>query len=155
MNQCLSNVVDGVNGVHSNDPRARARFINAKQRKEVKQYHVKRRGYKAPDFARMILDLRKLDWTHEKIAFLLPVSGGSIVSAWATGASPSYENGSAFIELWQCLTGLERYPLIGEWQSYQYKIGQQDLFDDNPVFGDGGLCDQVLGELDEEMGKGA
>lgn len=147
----MNQYVDGVNGVYTNDPRARARFINAKQRKEVKQYHVKRRAYKAPDFARMILDLRKLDWTHEKIAFLLPVSGGSIVSAWATGASPSYENGSAFIQLWQSLTGLERYPLVGE-HDYQYKIGQQDLFDD-PVFGDGGLCDQFLDVLKGGDGK--
>ena len=55
--------------VYSNDPRARARFVSAKQ--QAKKFIVKRRGYKPPDFVRMILDLRNLGWSHEKISHVL------------------------------------------------------------------------------------
>ncbi|WP_326519020.1 hypothetical protein [Acinetobacter sp. CAAS 2-6] len=95
--------------------RARA-FINAQ------------RKYKKPDFNRMILDLQKLGWTHEKIAFVLPVANASTVSEWARGgAFPNFENGEAFIMLWRDETGIEREPREGEWQTYQYEIGQLDL----------------------------
>jgi hypothetical protein len=93
----------------------------------------------------MILDLNKCGWTHEKIAHVLPVSGASTVSEWARGGVPNYDNGHAFIMLWQTETGIERYPLEGEWMTYKYKIGQMDIFDD------GGLCDQVIDELDREI----
>ncbi|EZQ12086.1 hypothetical protein CL42_02040 [Acinetobacter sp. Ver3] len=129
------------------DPRARARFINQKNKKTVKEFRVKQRGYKRPDFNRMILDLcNHFGWTHEKIAFILPVSGASTVSEWARGGIPNYDNGAAFIELWQTETGIERYPREGEWQTYKYKLGQLDIFED------GGLCDQVIDELDREIG---
>lgn len=107
---------------------------------------MERRGYKRPDFNRMILDLGKCGWTHEKIADVLPVSGASTVSEWARGGVPNYDNGHAFILLWQTETGIDRYPLEGEWMTYKYKIGQMDIFED------GGLCDQVIDELDRELG---
>ena len=135
----------GVNGVYTNDPRARARFINLQTQKKVKEFKLKMRNYKRPDFNRMILDLSRLGWTHEKIAFVLPVSGASTVSEWARGGIPNYDNGHAFIMLWQTETGIERYPLEGEWMTYKYKIGQLDIFED------GGLCDQVIDELDREI----
>lgn len=103
------------------------RFINLKTRKKVKDFIVKRRGYKRPDFNRMILDLCRLGWTHEKIAFVLPIAGASTVSEWARGGTPNYEHGEAFIELWRSETGISREPREGEWGTYQYKIGQLDL----------------------------
>ena len=130
----------------SADPRARARFQNLQLKKKVKAFRVQMRGYKRPDFNRMILDLCKLGWTHEKIAFVLPVANASTVSEWARGGKPNYENGDAFIELWRSETGVERIPREGEWTTYSYTIGQLDIFDD------GGLCDQVIDELDREMG---
>lgn len=103
------------------------RFKNLRTKKKVKEFIVKRRGYKRPDFNRMILDLSRLGWTHEKIAFVLPVSGASTVSEWARGGIPNYENGEALIELWRAETGISREPREGEWGTYQYKIGQLDL----------------------------
>jgi hypothetical protein len=103
------------------------RFKNLRTKKKVKEFIVKRRGYKRPDFNRMILDLGRLGWTHEKIAFVLPVSGASTVSEWARGSIPNYENGEALIELWRAETGVSREPREGEWGTYQYKIGQLDL----------------------------
>ncbi len=133
------------NMVFAQSPRARARFINLQQQKKVKEFRIKLRGYKRPDFNRMILDLCKLGWTHEKIAFLLPVSGASTVSEWARGGVPSYDNGDAFIMLWKNETGLERFPREGEWQSYQYKVGQLDIFEE------GGEIDGVIEALDREI----
>ncbi len=133
--------------VFAQSPRARTRFINLQQQKKVKEFRIKLRGYKRPDFNRMILDLCKLGWTHEKIAFLLPVSGASTVSEWARGGVPNYDNGDAFILLWQTETGYDRYPREGEWQTYKYKVGQLDIFED------GGLCDQFIEQLDQEIGK--
>lgn len=101
---------------------AAERFINLRTQKKVKEFIVKLRGYKRPDFNRMILDLGRLGWTHEKIAFVLPVSGASTVSEWARGV-PNYDNGHAFILLWQTETDIDRYPLVGEWMEYKYKIG--------------------------------
>lgn len=103
-------------------PRARARFINLHTKKKVKEFKLKLRNYKRPDFNRIILDLSRLGWTHEKIAFVLPVSGASTVSEWARGV-PNYDNGHAFILLWQTETDIDRYPLVGEWMEYKYKIG--------------------------------
>ena len=107
------------------------RFINLRTKKKVKEFIVKQRGYKRPDFNRMILDLCKLGWTHEKIAFVLPVANASTVSEWARGGIPNYENGEAFIELWRSETGIERIPREGEWMTYKYKIGQMDIFEDS------------------------
>lgn len=103
------------------------RFINLRQQKKVKEFLVKQRGYKRPDFNRMILDLSKLKWTHEKIAFVLPVAGASTVSEWARGGIPNFEHGEAFIELWKAETGVERVPREGEWQTYKYEVGQLEL----------------------------
>lgn len=104
------------------------RFKNIKKQKKIKEYLLKRRDYKRPDFNRMILDLcNHLGWTHEKISFVLPVSGASTVSEWARGGAPNYENGEALIELWRAETGISREPLEGEWATYQYKIGQLEL----------------------------
>ena len=130
--------------VLADSPRARARFINQRTKKKVKAFLVKRRGYKRPDFNRMILDLSKLGWTHEKIADVLPVSGASTVSEWARGGIPNYDNGDAMIELWRMETGIERYPRDGE-HNYQYRIGQMDLFLDE--------LDDVIGQLDREIGN--
>lgn len=105
-------------------PRARARFVDARQK--AKQFLKMKRGYKRPDFARMILDLRNLGWSHEKIAVVLDVSSSSTVSAWATGTRPFYENGDMFIELWKDQTRLDRFPREGE-REYQYDIGQLGL----------------------------
>ena len=102
------------------------RFIQQRSKKTVKEFLLKLRGYKRPDFNRMILDLHKLGWTHEKIADVLPVSGASTVSEWARGGIPNYENGDAFILLWQMETGVKRYPREGEWATYQYNVGQLD-----------------------------
>lgn len=107
------------------------RFKNLRTKKKVKEFLVKRRGYKRPDFNRMILDLGKCGWTHEKIAFVLPVSGASTVSEWARGGVPNYENGEALIELWRAETGISREPREGEWMTYKYKIGQMDIFEDS------------------------
>lgn len=126
-------------GVYCNDPRARARFVSARQK--AKKFIVQRRGYKPPDFARMILDLRNLGWSHEKIAYVLDASS-SAVSSWATGSRPFYDHGDAFIELWREQTGIERFPREGEWRTYQYKIGQQDFLDQ---------LDGVIEQLDEEI----
>ena len=105
-----------------------ARFINLRTQKKVKEFIVKQRGYKRPDFNRIILDLcNRCGWTHEKIAFVLPVAGASTVSEWARGGIPNFENGEALIELWKNETGVERVPREGEWGTYQYKIGQLDL----------------------------
>lgn len=105
-----------------------ARFINLKTKKKVKEFIVKQRGYKRPDFCRMILDLcTKCNWTHEKIAFVLPVANASTVSEWARGGTPNFEHGEAFIELWRTETGIERIPRDGEWQTYKYEIGQLNL----------------------------
>ena len=129
-------------------PRARARFINQRSKKNVKKFLVKQRNYKRPDFNRMILDLcTHLGWTHEKIADVLPVANASTVSEWSRGGKPNYENGEAFIELWKMETGIEKIPREGEWMTYRYTIGQLDIFDD------GGLCDQVIAELDQEIEK--
>lgn len=103
------------------------RFINLRQQKKVKEFLVKRRGYKRPDFNRMILDLSRLKWTHEKIAFVLPVANASTVSEWARGGNPNFEHGEAFIELWKAETGVERVPREGEWQTYKYEVGQLEL----------------------------
>ena len=131
----------------TDSPRARARFINQRTKKKVKEFLVKRRGYKRPDFNRMILDLGRLGWTHEKIADVLPVSGASTVSEWSRGGIPNYDNGDAFILLWQTEVGLDRYPREGEWATYKYKIGQLDMFDDwNEL-------DAVIEQLDREIGK--
>ena len=128
--------------------RARTRFINLKTKKKVKEFIVKRRGYKRPDFNRMILDLcNHYGWTHEKIAFVLPVANASTVSEWARGGVPNYDNGDAFIELWRIEVGIERYPRDGEWQTYKYGLPQLDIFED------GGLCDQFIDVLDEEIAK--
>ena len=107
------------------------RFINLRTKKKVKEFIVKQRGYKRPDFYRMILDLNKCGWTHEKIAFVLPVSGASTVSEWARGGIPNYENGEALIQLWRTETGVSREPREGEWMTYKYKIGQMDIFEDS------------------------
>ena len=131
----------------TNDPRARARFINLKTKKKVKEFAVKRRGYKRPDFGRMILDLSRLGWTHEKIAFVLPVANASTVSEWARGGVPNYDNGDAFVELWRLETGIERVPREGEWGTYKYTVGQLDIFED------GGLCDQFIDALDQDIGR--
>lgn len=132
----------------TNDPRACARFVNREMRKKTKEFLLKRRGYKRPDFNRMILDLiNHYGWTHEKIAHVLPVSGASTVSEWARGGVPNYDNGDAFIELWRMEVGLERYPREGEWQTYKYGLPQLDIFED------GGLCDQLIDVLDGEIGK--
>lgn len=129
--------------VLADSPRARARFINQRTKKKVKAFLVKRRGYKRPDFNRMILDLLKLGWTHEKIADVLPVSGASTVSEWARGGIPNYDNGDAMIELWRMETGIERYPRDGEWQTYHYRVGQMDLFLDELD----GVIEQLGGEI--------
>lgn len=132
----------------TDSPRARARFINQRTKKKVKEFLVKRRGYKRPDFNRMILDLGRLGWTHEKIADVLPVSGASTVSEWSRGGIPNYDNGDAFILLWQMEVGLDRYPREGEWATYKYKIGQLDMFDDWTDALDG-----VIEQLDEEIAQ--
>lgn len=128
----------------TNNPRARARFVNREMKKKTKEFQLKRRAYKRPDFNRMILDLGNLGWTHETIAHVLPISGASTVSEWSRGGIPNYDNGDAFIELWQTETGLQRYPREGEWQTYKYKIGQQDFLDE---------LDGVIGQLDKELDK--
>ena len=131
----------------TDSPRARARFINQRTKKKVKEFLVKRRGYKRPDFNRMILDLGRLGWTHEKIADVLPVSGASTVSEWSRGGVPNYDNGDAFIELWRIEVGIERIPREGEWQTYKYGLPQLDIFED------GGWCDDLIEQLDEEIRK--
>ncbi|AOA57562.1 hypothetical protein [Acinetobacter larvae] len=125
------------------DPRARARLLEINKR--TRAFRKSLSKYKRPDFNRMILDLCKMGWTHEKIAHVLPVSGASTISEWARGGVPNYDNGHAFVMFWQQETGVQRVPLIGEWGAYQYKVGQLDIFED------GGLCDQIVGELDREI----
>lgn len=106
-------------------PRARARFVSKSKAKSFTKLQSK---YKRPDFARMILDLRNLGWSHSAIARVLSgISCPSVVSAWALGSCPNYDNGDEFIMLWKSQTGLDRYPRIGEWQDYQYVIGQLEL----------------------------
>lgn len=125
---------------YSNSPRARARFVAA--RKQAKAFIVKKRGYRCPDFNRIILDLRNLGWSHEKIAHVLDVSSASTVSAWSTGTKPFYENGEQLIMLWQEQTGIERYPREDEWLTYKYKVGQLDLLN---------ILDGVIEQLDDAL----
>ena len=108
---------------------SRTRFITQRSKKKVKQFLLERRGYKRPDFNRMLLDLTRLNWTHEKIADVLPVAGSSTVSEWSRGGIPNYDNGDALIELWRAETGIERFPREGEWMTYLYRIGQLDMFE--------------------------
>lgn len=61
-------------------------------------------NYLAPDFNRMIVDLTNLDWTHEAIAHVLPISGASTIREWTCGCFMNYDNGAALIELWMQLT---------------------------------------------------
>ena len=61
-------------------------------------------SYLAPDFPTMIEELYQLGWTHEKVAYVLPVSGASTVSEWSYGGFMNYDNGEALIELWKHLT---------------------------------------------------
>ena len=110
---------------YEDDPRARARFIVSKDR--AKRFLKARRNYKRPDFPRMILDLRNLGWSHEKIAYVLGMSNGSTVSAWATGANPSYMHGDMVVDFWKDQTGIERVPKEGEYMDYRYEIGQLGL----------------------------
>ncbi len=132
------------NTVYSDSPRARARFFDAN--KQAKRFVKARRQYKLPDFARMILDLRNLNFSHEKIASLLQVSGSSTVSAWASaGVKPFYENGEQLIMLWQDQTGLKRIPRVGEQLTYRYSIDRQLNFIDD--------LDNLAKQLDEEIGK--
>lgn len=131
------------NTVYSDCPRARARFFDAN--KQAKRFIKLRRRYKKPDFARMILDLRNLSFSHEKIASLLQVSGSSTVSAWATGTKPFYENGEQLILLWQDQTGLKRVPREGEQLTYRYSLDRQLNFID--------ALDEVAKQLDEEIGQ--
>lgn len=128
------------NTAFTDNPRARARFLETK--KKAKEFLRQRRGYKRPDFNRMILDLRNLGWSHEKIAYVLDVSGGSTVSSWSTGSIPEYIHGEQFIMLWQEQTGIDRVPREGEWQTYKYDIGQLDLLETLDVF---------AAQLDEEL----
>ena len=44
-------------------------------------------------------------------------------------------------------TGVERVPREGEWQTYKYKVGQLDIFED------GGEIDGVIEQLDQEIGR--
>ncbi|ALH95665.1 hypothetical protein [Acinetobacter equi] len=111
----------------SNSKPVQERFINLRQQKKIKEFLLRQRGYKRPDFNRILLDLGRLGWTHEKIAFLLPVAGASTVSEWARGGTPNFENGEALIELWKAETGVERFPRDGEWSTYKYEIGQLKL----------------------------
>lgn len=67
-------------------------------------YNKKFPNYLAPDFPAMIKELCQVGWTHEKLAFLLPVSGASTIIEWACGSFMNYDNGEAFIELWKHLT---------------------------------------------------
>ncbi|AYX95745.1 hypothetical protein ACUTA3_08200 [Acinetobacter baumannii] len=61
-------------------------------------------NYLAPDFNRMVVDLKNLGWTLEKIAYVLPISGASSVREWICGSFMKYDNGAAFVELWMHLT---------------------------------------------------
>ncbi|MCH7307811.1 hypothetical protein MMO38_06610 [Acinetobacter sp. NIPH 1852] len=125
--------------VFKDSPRARARFFDAN--KKAKRFIKARNNYKAPDFGRMLLDLRNLNFSHEKIAMLLKVSGSTTVSAWATGTRPFFENGEQLIMLWQDQTGIERFPRVGEQLTYRYKFGQIDMFLDE--------LDGVIDQLDQ------
>lgn len=136
-----------VDGVFNDSPRARARFINLATQKKVKEFRAKMRSYKRPDFNRMILDLNRMGWTHEKIAFVLPVAGASTVSEWARGGVPNYDNGDAFVILWRTETGIQREPRVGEELSYRYRIGQLDMFEDWDEL------DSVIEQLDREIEK--
>lgn len=139
----VSDVMSSDLSVFDDSPRTRARFVEAN--KKAKQFLKLRRGYKRPDFGRMILDLRNLNWSHEQIASVLQISGSTTVSSWATGSKPFFEHGEAFIELWRDQTGVERVPREGEFMTYRYKIGQQDLLD---------ILDDVIGQLDSEIRGG-
>lgn len=96
-------------GVYTNSPRARARFINLHTKKKVKEFKLKLRNYKRPDFNRMILDLGKCGWTHEKIADVLPVSGASTVSEWARD-QPCVAAKEYAVRFISCGSGWKKYP---------------------------------------------
>ena len=67
-------------------------------------YNKKFAKYLAPDFPAMINELCLLGWTHEKLAYLVPVSGAYTIIEWARGGYMNYDNGESFIELWKHLT---------------------------------------------------
>lgn len=100
------------------NPRARARFIRRR---------TKTNSYSLPDFPRMIWDLKRLGWTHNKIAYQLDVKTPSTISAWATGTRPFYDHGERFIEFWKEQTHLHHVPRENERQTLRYKIGQIDM----------------------------
>jgi hypothetical protein len=132
---------------YQDSSRTSIRLLNQRSKKNVKEFLLRQRNYKRPDFNRMILDLHRLGWTHKKIADVLPVAGSTTVSEWARGSIPNYENGDAFIMLWQVETGVDRYPREGEWATYRYKIGQLDMFEDWDEL------DSVIEQLDREIKK--
>ena len=74
--------------------------------------------YGAPNYKEMVVELKnQYEMTGEKIAYLLPVSGGSAIDEWTHGTKPNYVAGEAFIELWKSLTGKEDkdIPRIKHW----------------------------------------
>ncbi|WP_347460876.1 hypothetical protein ABEF79_00945 [Acinetobacter sp. ANC 7454] len=68
-------------------------------------YLKARIDYQPPDYAAMVRELcEHHDFTNEKIAYLLPISGASSVAEWTKGGRPNLEAGEAFIELWKLFT---------------------------------------------------
>lgn len=75
--------------------------------------------YGGPNYKEMLDELRNHhELTHEKIAYLLSMSGASTVSEWARGGRPNFEVGESFIELWKSLTGKQNseIPRISHWR---------------------------------------
>lgn len=95
-------------------PRTRARFIRRR---------TKANNYSLPDFQRMIWDLKRVGWSHEKIAYQLDVVP-TTVSAWATGGGVFYGHGEQFIDFWREQTLLHRVPRANERHTLKYDIAR-------------------------------
>lgn len=100
------------------NPRARARFTRRRSKTNT---------YSLPDFQRMIWDLKRLNWSHDKIAYQIGVQQASTVSAWATGTRPFYDHGEQLIEFWKEQTHLHHVPRVNERFTLKYKVGQIEM----------------------------
>lgn len=61
--------------------------------------------YRPPDYMAMVRELvEQHEFTVERIAYLLPISGSSSVSEWTKRGRPNFEAGEAFMDLWKTIT---------------------------------------------------
>lgn len=68
--------------------------------------------YQPPDYMAMVRELvEQHEFTFERIAYLLPISGPTSVSEWTKGGRPNFEAGEAFMDLWKTVTEKNNYDI--------------------------------------------